>query len=142
MKLFVFAPVLLMLAACATDYGLSKPSANATQAVSIFVVRHGETDKSQPATLPLSAAGMQRAEVLASTMRGVPLTHLISSHTTRSRQMLDKMASERRLQVTMLPAPGSTFQGEQVTDQTTRRAPIEPVSQALLSLPPGSVALP
>ena len=34
-----------------------------SQPVSIFIVRHAETDTSQP-TLPLTAAGRQRAELL------------------------------------------------------------------------------
>ena len=141
MKVLTSISLLLSLAACSTSPNLTKSTASESEAVSIFIVRHGETDQSQPATLPLSNAGTQLAEVLAATMRDVPLTHLISSHTTRSRQMLDRMASSRGLPIAMLPAPGSLYQGERVTDQTTRRAPIEPVSQALLSLPPGSVAV-
>jgi hypothetical protein len=33
------------------------------------------------------------------------------------------------------------FDGKPVTEQTTRRAPIEPISEALLKLPAGSTAL-
>ena len=36
---------------------------------------------------------------------------------------------------------GSVLDGQPVTDQTSRRASIEPVASALLKLPPGSVAL-
>ena len=110
------------------------------QAVSIFIVRHAEADASQP-TVPLTAAGRQRAEQLTQTVRGIKFTHLIASHTQRSREMLDAIASAQGLQVVQLPAPGSMLDGKPVNDQTTRRAPIEPISKALLELPAGSVAL-
>jgi hypothetical protein len=112
------------------------------QAVSIIIVRHAEaeTDVSQP-TLPLTAVGHQRAELLVQTLRGVKFTHVFASHTTRARQMVEAIASAHGLTVMQLPVPGSTFDGQPVTDQTSRRAPIEPISTALLKLPPGSVAL-
>jgi hypothetical protein len=110
------------------------------QPVSIFVVRHSETDSSQPA-LPLTAAGRQRAELLVQTLRRVRFTHIFASHTTRSRQMVEAIASAQGLAVIQLPVPGSTLDAEPVTEQTSRRAPIEPISTALLNLPPGSVAL-
>lgn len=110
------------------------------QTVSIFIVRHAETDRSQP-TLPLSAVGRQRAELLAPTLNGVTFTHLFASHTIRARQMLEAIATRHDLKIVQLPAPGSVLDGQIVTDQTSRRAPIEPVAAALLKLPPGSVAL-
>ena len=108
--------------------------------VSIFIVRHAEVDASQP-TIPLSPVGRQRAELLAPTVDGVTFTHLLATHTTRARQMLEAIAAKQGLQIVQLPAPGSVFDGELVTDQTSRRASIEPVAAALLNLPPGSVAL-
>jgi hypothetical protein len=116
-----------------------QPHAQA-QPVSIFVVRHSETDASQPA-LPLTAAGRQRAELLVQTLRGVKFTHIFASHTTRARQMVEAIASAEGLAVIQLPLPGSTLDAEPVTEQTSRRATIEPISTALLNLPPGSVAL-
>ena len=110
------------------------------QTVSIFVVRHAETDGSQP-TIPLSAVGRQRAELLGPTLNGVTFTHLFATHTTRARQMLEAIAIKHGLQVVQLPVPGSVLDGQPVTDQTSRRTPIEPVAAALLKLPPGSVAL-
>lgn len=110
------------------------------QTVSILIVRHAETDRSQ-STLPLSSVGRQRAELLAPTLDGVSFTHLISSHTIRARQMLDAIAVKQGIPIVQLPMPGSVLDGQLVTDQTSRRAPIEPVSAALLKLPPGSVAL-
>lgn len=110
------------------------------QTVSIFIVRHAETDGSQP-TIPLSAVGRQRAELLAPTLNGVTFTHLFATHTTRARQMLEAIAAKHALQIVQLPVPGSVLDGQPVTDQTSRRAPIEPVAAALLKLPPGSVAL-
>lgn len=111
-----------------------------TQPVSILIVRHAEADTSQP-TVPLTAAGRQRAELLVHTLRGVKFTHIFASHTIRARQMVEGIASVHGLSVIQLPVPGSILDGQPVTDQTSRRAPIEPISTALLKLPPGSVAL-
>jgi uncharacterized protein (DUF2141 family) len=117
----------------------NQPHAQA-QTVSIFVVRHSETDTSHP-SLPLTAAGRDRAELLVQTLRGVKFTHIFASHTTRARQMVEAIASAQGLAVIQLPVPGSILDAEPVTEQTSRRATIEPISTALLNLPPGSVAL-
>ena len=120
-------------------WAVSQPLAQ-TQPVSILIVRHAEADTSQP-TVPLTAAGRQRAELLVHTLRGVKFTHIFASHTTRARQMVEGIASAQGLPMVQLPVPGSILDGQPVTDQTSRRAPIEPISTALLKLPPGSVAL-
>ena len=90
------------------------------QPVSIFVVRHAETDTSQP-TLPLTTVGRQRAELLFQTLRGVKFTHIFASHTTRARQMVEGIASAQGLAVIQLPVPGSILDGGSVTEQTSRR---------------------
>ena len=120
-------------------WAVSQPLAQ-TQPVSILIVRHAEVDTSQP-TVPLTAAGRQRAELLVHTLRGVKFTHIFASHTTRARQMVEGIASAQGLPMVQLPVPGSILDEQPVTDQTSRRAPIEPISTALLKLPPGSVAL-
>lgn len=102
------------------------------QPVSIFVVRHAETDTSQP-TLPLTTVGRQRAELLFQTLRGVKFTHIFASHTTRARQMVEGIASAQGLAVIQLPVPGSVLEGESVTEQTSRRAAIEPISKPCLT---------
>ncbi len=58
-----------------------------------------------------------------------------------TRQMVEAIASAQGLPMVQLPVPSSILDGQPVTDQTSRRAPIEPISTALLTLPPGSVAL-
>jgi hypothetical protein len=108
--------------------------------ISIFISRHAEADTSQP-TVPLTAVGRQRADLLVHTFGGVKFTHVFATHTTRTRQMVERIASNHGLVVTQLPAPGSMLDGQTVTDDTSRRAPIEPIAAALLKLPPGSVAL-
>jgi Histidine phosphatase superfamily (branch 1) len=124
-----------------TAHGLGVSQALAqTQPISILIVRHAEADGSQP-TIPLTAAGRQRADVLVQTLRGVKFTHLFTSHTTRTRQMVEGIAAAQGVPIVQLPVPGSMLDGQPVTDQTSRRAPIEPISTALLHLPPGSVAL-
>jgi hypothetical protein len=130
-------PVLIVIAA--QFWAVNQPLAQ-TQSVSIFIVRHAESDNSQP-KIPLSAVGRQRADLLAPTFRGVKFTHLFATHTTRTRQMVESIASAQGLPIVQLPMPGSMLDGQPVTDQTSRRAPIEPIATALLKLPPGSVAL-
>lgn len=132
--------LLTALVVIAAQFWAVNQSLAQTQPVSIFIVRHAETDSSQP-TVPLSTVGRQRADLLAPTLRGVKFTHLFATHTTRARQMLEVIASAQSLQIVQLPAPGAILDGQPVTDQTSRRAPIEPLATALLKLPPGSVAL-
>ncbi len=118
---------------------VSQPLAQ-TQPVSIFIVRHAEADNKQP-TIPLSAVGRQRAALLAPTLKDVKFTHLFSTHTIRARQMVEDIASAQGLPIVQLPVPGSILDGQPVTDLTSRRAPIEPITTALSKLPAGSVAL-
>jgi phosphohistidine phosphatase SixA len=126
---------------CVTSPLIARDSVGELSTVSIFIVRHGETDPTQPKTLPLSSLGLQRADILASTVRGVSFTNAFATHTVRARQMIEKIALKNGLQVVQLPTPGSIVQGETVTDLTTRRAAIDPVSAALLKLPSGSVVI-
>lgn len=128
-----------LIAFAAQLWTMGQPLAQ-TQSVSIVIVRHAEADTSQ-ATVPLTATGRQRADLLASTFRGVRFTHLFATHTTRTRQMVEALAAAQGLQIVQLPVPGSILDRQPVTDQTSRRAPIEPIATALLELPPGSVAL-
>lgn len=135
--------VLGLLTACGTSFpeAPSPDSRTAQRPVTILIVRHAETDQSQPATLPLSLEGRARAEQLAATVRGVRFTHLLATHTVRAKQMLDPIGASQGLEVIQLPKPGTMQDGQTVTDQTSRRAPIEPIARTLLALPPGSVAL-
>ncbi len=131
--------IVVAIALTVAGLGISVSHAQ-NQTVSIIIVRHPEADNKQP-TIPLSARGQARAELLIHTLGGVKFTHAFSSHTTRSRQAVERVAAINKLSVVQLPASGSMFDGKPVDDQTTRRAPIEPVSEALLKLPAGSVAL-
>lgn len=135
-KIFASAFLMLTLLIVASD----RLSAQA-QTVSIVIVRHQETVPEGPPTRPLTALGQQRADLLIHTLRDVKFTHFFASHTTRSRQAIEKIAAAHRLPVVQLPEPGSLLEGKTVTDDTSRRAPIEPISEALLQLPAGSVAL-
>jgi hypothetical protein len=136
-------PLLITFVAVAAQFwAISQPLAQ-TQPVSIFIVRHAEVDPSQRSQpiVPLTAAGRQRADLLVHTFRGVKFTHIFATHTTRTREMVGGIASAHGLPIVQLPVPGSILDGQPVTDQTSRRAPIEPIAAALLKLPPGSVAL-
>lgn len=137
MKFGICLAAALTLVGCGVSPEVPAPE---RAVVTILIVRHAETNQALP-HLPLSATGEQRAKILTRSVRGVRFTHLFASHTVRARQMLDEIAADQGITVVQLPAPGSRFEGEIVTDQTTRRAPIQPMSEALLRLPPGSVAL-
>ncbi len=137
----VLAASLLLVSCAAPDRpGLRQQGSAAHRLVSIVIIRHAETDTSQP-TLPLTPDGRLRAERLTETVRGVRFSHFFASHTTRSRQMLEGIAAAHQLPIVQLPTPGSVLEGKVVDDQTSRRAPIEPMAQALLQLPAGSVAI-
>jgi histidine phosphatase superfamily protein (branch 1) len=121
---------------------LSVPSL-AEGLVTIILVRHPETDtsKSSEPIVPLSEAGRQRAALLVPTFQDIKFTHLFGTHTSRTRETVAPIAAKYNLPIVQLPDPTSLYEGQPITDQTTRRAPVEPVSNALLKLPPGSVAL-
>jgi Histidine phosphatase superfamily (branch 1) len=104
------------------------------------IVRHAETDGKRPVS-QLTAQGFARADLLAQTLRGVKFSHVFASHTVRSRQQVEKIADAQKVAVVQLPAPGSMYEGKPVTDETTRRAAIEPIAEILLKLPAGSTAL-
>jgi hypothetical protein len=135
-KILASAFLVLIMPIVASDW----LSAQA-QTVSILIVRHPETVPEGPPARPLTTVGQQRADLLIHTLRGVKFTHFFASHTTRSRQAIEKIAAAHGLSVVQLPKPGSLLDGKIVTDDTSRRAPIEPISEALLQLPAGSVAL-
>ena len=69
----IWALAILAASFCSGTQALAQP-----QTVSIIIVRHAESDNSQP-TVPLSAAGRQRAALLAPTLAGVSFTHLFAS---------------------------------------------------------------
>lgn len=121
----------------------SLPSIAEGELVTIVIVRHPEIDSSKTSepVVPLTAAGRARAALLAHTFQDVKFTHMFGSHTTRSRESIEVIASKQNLPIVLLPPPGSTVDDALVTDQTSRRAAIEPVARALKELPRGSVAL-
>jgi broad specificity phosphatase PhoE len=70
----------------------------ATEPLLVFVVRHAErTDQSEDA--PLSAAGRERAEALASALRSAHLDHVYSSDYARTKETAAPVATGRGLQV-------------------------------------------
>jgi hypothetical protein len=121
----------------------SLPSTAQGQLVTIVIVRHPELDTSKASEplVPLTAAGRERAALLAYTFQDVKFTHMFGSHTTRTREALEVIAAKQNLPIVLLPTPGSIVDGERVTDQTSRGAAVEPVANALKKLPRGSVAL-
>jgi hypothetical protein len=111
--------------------------------VQIYLVRHPETESSpaDPKAIHLSEIGRQRAALLVPTLAGIRLSHLFASHTVRTRETLADLARDRSLAIAQLPQPGSTWKGQLVTDEVSRREAIDPVADALLALPAGSTAV-
>ena len=107
----------------------------------IYFVRHGEVDSRLP-TFPLNEAGKRRAEVFARTVRDVAFTLILSSHTTRARQMVEPTARERQLPVRQLPEPGARLDDSTVvSDGTQSRVAVQPLLDALRAVPEGSRVL-
>jgi len=132
----LFAAGVAVVAACA----MPKHADGQTRPISIFIVRHAETDQ-KPPTFRLTEAGRQRAGSLMHTFRDVKFTQIFASHTSWARETVEPLATAHGLKVVQLPRPGSTVDGDVITDETSRRAAIEPVAAALKELPAGSIVL-
>src|SRR3981081_150930 len=78
---------------------LAYPAAPGAQAqlVSIVIVRHPETEPSRPAQpiIPLSSVGRQGAALLVHTLEDVKFTHMFASHTTRSREAIHRVGTQK-----------------------------------------------
>ena len=96
----------------------------AQQPTLVFVVRHAEKAKDDPRDPSLSEAGHRRAEDLAQLLSAARVTHLFSSQFRRTRQTLAPLAQQQELEVQVISAHDPDKQKE-----------------ALLGLPPGSVAV-
>lgn len=124
---------LLILLACHAAYAAQGNAP--TTPVTVVVVRHAESMGG------LTPAGRRRAGLLAQTLGDLRFTNVFASHTARARETVEPVAAAQGLRVVQLPVPGSTLHGQKVTDDTARQEAIEPLAQAILKLPPGSVAL-
>ena len=118
----------------------AQPVTESTEPTVMYFVRHGEVEFTPP-HFPLNSVGRRRALDFARTVSDVPFTHLLSSHTTRSRQMVDAIAEREHLPIRQLPEPGSTIDGVIVNDRTPSRVAVPLLVEALRALPPGSTAL-
>lgn len=104
----------------------ARPSTDAELPVTIFLVRHAETEGStnterDPA---LSEAGERRAGELARLLGHAPVTHLYCTEFRRTRATLEPLAAQLELDPAEIAAAGADEQGA-----------------ALRALPPGSVAV-
>jgi hypothetical protein len=143
MQRIAFVAMTLVITGLAPMHGQQAQEASGKKRTIVYFIRHPESnegDATDP-THPLTAKGMERAKVFASTIREVSLTHVFSTHTTRARQTVAPAAAEHGLEVTQLPKPGSVLDGGIVSDATPSRLAVEPLVQALKRLPAGSRAL-
>src|SRR5215471_10060923 len=106
----------------------------------IYFVRHGENESSTP-NQALTQQGEARAHIFSATVRDIPFGHVLSSHTTRSRQTVEAVAKAQGLSVIQLPKPGSIVDGSIINDKTPAKAAIKSLVEALHQLPSGSTAL-
>src|SRR5215813_8905401 len=70
----------------------------------IYFVRHGENESST-ANQALTQQGEARAHIFTATVRDIPFGHVLSSHTTRSRQTVEAVAKARGFQSSSFPNP-------------------------------------
>ena len=70
----------------------------------IYFVRHGENELSTP-NQALTQQGEARAHIFTATVRDIPFGHVLSSHTTRSRQTVEAVAKARGFQSSSFPNP-------------------------------------
>ena len=120
--------------------GLAQALPQNSEPTVIYFVRHGEVDPTLP-TFPLSAAGKRRAEVFARTVGDVDFTIVLSSHTTRAREMVEPVARARQLVVQQLPMPGARLDGVVVSDAMPSNAAVGPLVDALRRVPQGGRVL-
>jgi len=106
----------------------------------IFFIPHAEMDLGQ-ASIPLTTAGHARAATLVRTFEDVPLTHVLSSHTLRSRQTVTPVAEARGMDVQALPPQGTTIGDHTIGDASPSDLAIGPLADAIAKLPDGSRAL-
>ena len=143
MRRVAFAALTSVLSGLTVIGAAQAPQAAGNKQTVIYFVRHGESNEADAAdpTHPLTAKGLERANVFGSSVREVAFTHVFSSHTTRARQTVAPAATDHGLGVTQLPKPGSFLNGAPVSDATPSRLAVEPLVQALRRLPAGSRAL-
>jgi len=106
----------------------------------IFFIPHAEMDLDQ-ASIPLTTAGHARAATLVRTFEDVPLTHILSSHTLRSRQTAAPVAAAHGLDVEAFPPLGSTIDGHTIGDASPSELATGPLADAIEELRPGSRVL-
>lgn len=130
------AIVLVLISFCMIGPAWAKPAS--PELVTIYILRHAEVEGG----LDLTAIGRKRAELLTKTLENVKFTHVLSSHTRRSMQTIEGTAAKNGLQVIQPLKIGDVLRnGEVVTEETSRRADIEPMASALGAIPSGSTVL-
>jgi len=119
----------------------SSPPARVVKNIStqIYLARHAEQTKDKK---DLTEKGQARAQALAQHLTRARVTHVFSSHLNRAFQTVKPIADDHGLQVQQFPESGSVLpDGEVVTESTKSVVSIDHMVNALLDLPPGSVAV-
>ena len=125
----------VLLNACA---GLdSTPQGKTT---TIYVLRHAEPDFKDP-DRPLTDKGRARAEKLVAHFARIPITHVYSTHTDRTRDTVAPLARARGLAIKQFPPIGRELDGKIVGNRTSGAAAIKPLIAALKALPASSTAV-
>ena len=106
----------------------------------IYFLRHAEIDKDNPEK-PLTAKGRERAAALVKHFEGVKITHIYASHTDRTRDTVVPLAKVHGLKVHQFPMPGSTVDGEVVTNRSKGKIATKPLIDGLKKVPEGSTVV-
>lgn len=106
----------------------------------IYFVRHAEPDFKHP-DRPLTDKGRIRAKKLVAHFTRIPITHVYSTHTDRTRDTVAPLALARGLAVAQFPPAGSKIEGKVVNNRTSEPSAIMPMIVALRGLPAGAAAV-
>ncbi|GAB2783287.1 phosphohistidine phosphatase SixA [Hymenobacter luteus] len=98
LRLWLLSVLVLLAAGCASvDHKVGPRPLPSTV---VYVVRHAEKEATPGLQdPPLTAAGQQRAQILADTLRKAPITAAFSTATTRTRSTAAPLAAARSLTV-------------------------------------------
>lgn len=99
-------------------------SSKPTKPITVFLVRHAETDHPDKGERKLTPAGQARADALAHLLRATAITHLFSSTHLRTKMTIAPLAKATGLKTVAVDARGA-----------------RPQADALLALAPGSIAV-
>jgi 2,3-bisphosphoglycerate-dependent phosphoglycerate mutase len=89
--------LLAVLGLCLSMAG--KASAQMEETTTIIIMRHAEKESGKDPDPGLSPAGKQRAQKIATLLKDVPVTHVLTTQFKRTRETVEKLAEEKGLPI-------------------------------------------